>query len=124
MRSVGGTVATGDEDGRVVGVVGDVTGSLGGAGPTAGAVVGVVPPGPAVGGVDVPELPGAAWATTAVTAPIAAIDPATSHLVTRETRRRPESRSYAPKPATGLDLLRRSWTRASQPRAVPNLRAR
>jgi hypothetical protein len=99
VRTLGGGVA-----GLVIGVVlGEfVTGEL----PTGPLVTGLVG-----GGVVVRELPGAASATTAVTMPIPATDPATSHFVTRETRRSPESRSNAPEPATACtsSWLDRSW---------------
>lgn len=42
------------------------------------------------------EFPGRAWATTAERTATPATDPATSQRVTRETRRRPESRPAAP----------------------------
>ena len=51
------------------------------------------------------ELPGAAAATTPVTTPTAATEPATSHLVMLETRRSPRSRSCEPNRATGWSLL-------------------
>ena len=51
---------------------------------------------PGLGVAAEPELPGRAWATTAERTPAAAIDPATSQRVIRETRRSPVSLSAAP----------------------------
>jgi hypothetical protein len=92
--TVGGIVPTvpgTPEEGGVAGLV---------MGVVAGVVAGTVAAGPAGAGGFVRELPGAADATTAVTAPMPATEPATSHFVSRETRCRPESRSSAPNPAT------------------------
>jgi hypothetical protein len=112
-RVVGVVRALGGVAGLVMGVVfGVVAGEL----VTGELVTGELVTGPLVtgllgGGVFVRELPGAASATTAVTMPIPATDPATSHFVTRETRRSPESRSNAPKPATACtsSWLDRPW---------------